>query len=341
MKAWRTEKIMGKGNECSKQNLIKTRRQLLRCLGFATGALVAGCSVPRQLMAAQAGNGARPDPALRVATFTRIYDPSVGEKEPWYINDHTFVRSEDGQWHLFGITHREPAKAMEEKFLAHATAPDLFGPWTKRPFVLHVDEAHGETVVWAPYVLRHHGVYYMFYCAGGKDHTKYHIHLATSADLFHWKHDLANPIVVDGYDARDPMVMKHDDKWILYYCATSTPKGGNHTVKAATSQDLVHWSHPTEVFRDAETGTYGGPTESPFVVLRHEKYYLFVCTNHGYNETAVYESETPVHWDADRLAGKFPAHAAEVIETADGKWYVSRAGWGQGGVYLAELVWER
>ena len=319
---------------------MTSRRRILRCLGFASGALVADLVSPRRFMFAATGSETVTESAFHVGAFTKIYDPSVGEKEHWYINDHTFIRAEDGQWHLFGITHKEPAKAMEEKFFAHATAPSLLGPWTKQASVLPVDSSQGETVVWAPYALRHKGVYYMFYCGGGKEHTKYHIHLATSVDLFHWKRNPANPMVVDGYDARDPMVIEHEGQWILYYAATSTPKGGNHTVKSATSPDLVHWSHPTEVFRDAETGTYGGPTESPFVVARNGKYYLFVCTNHGYNETAVYESDGPFHWDADRMVGKFPAHAAEVIQGADGKWYVSRAGWGQGGVYLAELSWK-
>jgi len=104
------------------------------------------------------------------------------------------------------------------------------------------------------------------------------------------------------------------------------PRVGNHTVKAAFSHDLIHWSQQTEVFRDAETGTYGGPTESPFVVKRNGKYYLFVCTNRGYNETAVYESDTPLRWDAGKLVGRFPAHAAEVIQTPDGKW-VRFTGW--------------
>jgi predicted GH43/DUF377 family glycosyl hydrolase len=148
-------------------------------------------------------------------------------------------------------------------------------------------------------------------------------------------------MVVDGYDARDPMVMQLKEDWVLFYAATSTPEGGNHTVNAVVSKDLVHWNGKREVFRDAEIGTYGGPTESPFVVEHDQKYFLFVCTNHGYNETAVYESESPLHWDASRLVAKFPAHAAEVVQTKEGQWYVSRAGWGQGGVYLAELVWER
>jgi beta-fructofuranosidase len=278
--------------------------------------------------------------AFRVNAFNKIYDPSVGEKEKWYINDHTFIQADDGQWHLFGITHREPAKAQEEKFFAHATASNLAGPWKKQPPVLHADIAGGETVVWAPYVLKHGGRYWLYYCAGGKEHGKYHIHLATSPDLWNWQRHPANPMVVDGYDARDPMVMQLEDNWVLYYAATSTPEGGNHTVNAVVSKDLAHWSKKREVFRDAEIGTFGGPTESPFVVKHAGKYFLFVCTNHGYNETAVYESESPFHWDASRLVGKFPAHAAEVIQTKEGKWYVSRAGWGQGGVYLAELVWE-
>jgi arabinan endo-1,5-alpha-L-arabinosidase len=324
-----------------KEEFVPARRQILRSFGLFGGAVIAEFVAPRREMAKAQGAGAGgTNPAFRVGEFNKIYDPSAGEKDRWYINDHTFIRAEDGQWHLFGITHREPANAQQEKFLAHATAPALMGPWTKQAYVLSVDGEQNETVVWAPYVLRHEGLYWMYYCAGGRDHTRYRIHLATSPDLWSWKRHAANPMVVDGYDARDPMVLPYGDQWLLYYCATTTPEGGNHTVKVATSRDLSHWTNPREVFRDAETGTYGGPTESPFVVTRNGKYYLFICTNHGYNETAVYASESPFHWDAANLVGKFPAHAAEVIQTPEGKWFVSRAGWGQGGVYLAELTGE-
>jgi beta-fructofuranosidase len=340
---------MRPGKKILEHGFVPVRRRVLQKLGLAGGAVVAafaapGFIPPRQVLANQlkpTGDvTSSPNPAFRVGEFHKIYDPSTGEKDRWYINDHTFIRAEDGQWHLFGITHREPANAQQEKFLAHATAPDLMGMWTKQAPVLQADEKQNETVAWAPYVLRHEGIYWMYYCAGGRDHTRYRIHLATSADLWSWKRHSANPMVADGYDARDPMVLSYEDQWLLYYCATSTPAGGNHTVKVATSLDLSHWANLREVFRDAEAGTYGGPTESPFVVARNGKYYLFVCTNHGYNVTAVYASETPFHWDSANPVGKFPAHAAEVIHTPDGKWFVSRAGWGQGGVYLAELTWE-
>jgi arabinan endo-1,5-alpha-L-arabinosidase len=96
------------------------RRDALRNLGLLTGALIS----PPGMLAK--GNG--PNGKFNIGACTKIYDPSNGRKDRWYINDHTFIRSEDGQWHLFGITHREPANAQDEKFLAHAIAPNLCGP---------------------------------------------------------------------------------------------------------------------------------------------------------------------------------------------------------------------
>ncbi len=78
----------------------------------------------------------------------------------------------------------------------------------------------------------------MFYCAGDEDHTKYKIHLATSKDLKTWTRHPGNPMVVDGFDGRDPFILKVGDEWVMYYTATSKPEGGSHTVKYATSKDL-------------------------------------------------------------------------------------------------------
>jgi arabinan endo-1,5-alpha-L-arabinosidase len=33
---------------------------------------------------------------VTAGTFDKIYDPSIGEQEPWYINDHCFIRGDDG-----------------------------------------------------------------------------------------------------------------------------------------------------------------------------------------------------------------------------------------------------
>ena len=280
-------------------------------------------------------------PLLVAGPFRRIYNPGIGESKPWYINDHCFIPDPEGTWHLFGITHEEPAKAWEEDNLAHATSMNLTQfPWRKQPFALSViEDPWGEVHLWAPHVVYNDGTYFMFYCAGDKDPTKYKIHLATSADLWRWERHAENPVVADGFHARDPFIMKVGDEWIMYYTATSDPARGNHVVARQTSTDLIHWSERRIVFTDPSVGTGGGPTESPFVVRRGRYYYLFIGPRGGYAGTDVFQSLDPFHWSLESKVGHIPAHAAEVIRDKDGRWYVSHCGWGEGGVYLAPLYW--
>jgi len=275
--------------------------------------------------------------------FMKIYDPSVGESEPWYINDHCFIQGKDGTWHLFGITRPEPAKPMEETNFAHAIAHDLLQwPWEKQPFALSVATAApwNEVHLWAPDVVSNNGLYYMFFCSGAKDHAKYEIHLATSPDLAAWTRSPKNPMVVDGYDARDPFILRVQDKWVMYYAATSKPEGGNHIVAYVTSPDLLTWGHRGVAFIDPSAGTFGGPTESPFVVFHGGFYYLFIGPRDDYDSTDVFRSSNPFSWSVTNKVGHIAAHCAEVVQNTDGKWFVSRAGWGRGGVYLAPLTWD-
>jgi beta-fructofuranosidase len=276
----------------------------------------------------------------RVGAFTRIYDPSAGESQPWYINDHCFMRGDDGVWHMYGITHAEPARPLAETSLAHATAHTLTqSPWVKQPFALQADPLWHETHLWAPHVIRHQGLYWMYYCAGGVAHEQYRIHLATSPDLWHWTRHAANPMVVDGFDARDPMILQLDAQWVMYYTATAQPGGGHHVVACVTSDDLLHWRHRRHVYIDATTGREGGPCESPFVVRRGAWFYLFIGPRRDYRCTGVYRSADPFHWSKVHQVAELPAHAAEVAVDSDGQYYISHCGWGQGGLYLAPLHW--
>jgi len=280
-------------------------------------------------------------PTLVSGGFTRIYNPSIGEDKDWYINDHCFIRGRDNQWHLFGITHEEPAKPWDEDNLAHATQGNLLQfPWKKQAFALSVkSERWDEFHLWAPHVVFHEGKYYMFYCAGDREGDKYKIHLATSRDLWKWKRHPENPVVRDGYHARDPFVMKVQNEWAMYYTATSKPEGGNHVVAYRTSRDLVHWGERKIAFTDPSVGKGGGPTESPFVVQRGDLYYLFIGPRGGYAGTDVFQSTDPFDFKPENKVGHIESHAAEVIRDLDGKWYVSHCGWGEGGVYLAPLYW--
>ncbi|MDG3010239.1 glycoside hydrolase family 32 protein [Rhodococcus sp. D2-41] len=277
--------------------------------------------------------------------FTRIYDPGEGLPDAWYINDHSLIRDYSGSWHLFGITHREPAAPEDERVFAHATAPELHGPWTRRPPCLTADPDYGETHLWAPHVIAHEGVYLMVYAGGGYEPDSAAINLAYSTDLVEWTRRGDGPLFRDGYEARDPMLLWVDDRWVLYYCATEDPAGGHHVVAYRTSVDLEHWSGRRIAFRSSRAGTVGGDTESPFVVRHGRHFYLFVgpCgayadAEDGYTCTAVYRSDSAYRFTPADIVSRVPAHAAEVVH-AEGKSWITHAGWAQGGVHLARLNW--
>jgi hypothetical protein len=294
-------------------------------------------------------------PAFEVGPFQPVFDPSVGEDRRWYVNDHTFFRDAGGAWHLVGITHPEPMAPFEEVDLVHATAPALLGPWTRHPPALSADPAAGERLLWAPHVVEHDGRWWLFVGAGGDDPTAFRLHLATSPDGWAWTRHEANPIVVDGYEARDPMVRWVDGRWVLLYTATLDPAGGPHVVVAAESDDLVRWSGRHVVYQDEMAGTGAGPTESPFAFERDGWHFLLIgpdweglVRSHAetgrydpaaYRRTRVLASRDPMRFDLGGHVATIDAHAAEVVVDGD-DWWVSHCGWGQGGVHLARLTWE-
>jgi beta-xylosidase len=277
---------------------------------------------------------------VEAGEFKEIYDPTFKGTEPWCINDHTFIRGPDKKWHVFGITHVLPLDFFKDpgKQLLHATADTLTqSPWKKEPFAVTADwDTFGESFLWAPHVIRHQDLYYMFVCVGNKVGHQYKIHLLTSKDLWHWERSPANPLLIDGFDGRDPNVLRVGKQWVLYYTATSRPDGGNHIVACVTSKDLEYWSGRRVVFIHPRQGTFGGPTESPFVVRRGKSYYLFACDGGTIN---VFLSKEPFSWKIEDQVGTIYAHASEVVRDLNGKWYISHAGWEHGGLSLAPLIW--
>ena len=149
-------------------------------------------------------------------------------------------------------------------------------------------------------------------------------------------------MIIDGYDARDPMILRVGNEWVMYYTCNTDPKGGNHCVRCATSEDLIHWTKKDLVFVSDICGTYGGPCESPFVEKVNDTYFLFIGPYSGYDasysNTAVYASRDPVCFGGEPV-GNIPAHASEVLKI-NGSYYITHCGWGQGGVYMAPLYFD-
>ena len=320
--------------------------------------------ITRRALLAAAGlslTSLRSAPPFRVGEFRRVYEPGPRDADGrppkgWHLNDHCFVRGDDGLWHMFGIAWTDPGvrPAPTAAFLEHAAAPGLDGQWQRRPSVMHLHGGRLETVMWAPHVIRHDGVYHMFVATGGPDETSWGITRATSPDLATWTRAGAGPLFRDGFQARDPMVMRRPEEglWVLYYTATERPGGGRHVVAYRTSPDLRSWRDRRIAYADLREGTAYGPTESPFVVRRGEVDYLLIGPrpydapterqpNHlhpGYVGTDVFAARDWRGWTDADLVGHIPAHAAELVE-ADGSWYVSSAGVGQGGLHLAPFRW--
>lgn len=73
-------------------------------------------------------------------------------------------------------------------------------------------------------------------------------------------------------------------------------------------------------------------------------YHLFVgpCGSYSggrnsYICTDIFTSDHPLLFTRAHHAGRIAAHAAEVVQDGDGHWFITHAGWGQGGVHLAPL----
>ena len=285
---------------------------------------------------------------FRIGAFKEVHNPAWGvTDDPWCINDHTVIfDKKTHRWHVIGITHSRKMDYMKDPGLnlLHISADTLFQrPWQVHPHVLTAMPAYKESLLWAPHCLFHKGNYYLFASAGGQEgahrHEAYQINLYLSSDLFHWERFDGNPLFTDGFDARDPMVLKNDREWIIYYTANTTPEGGNHIIAARTSKDLIHWGDRKTVFVHSRQGTFGGPTESPFVVKHGNWFYFFLCDG---GHTDVYRTRDPFYFTMDDLVAEIDqCRAAEIILDDQGNYYITSAGWfgGDYGLKIAPLVW--
>ncbi len=276
---------------------------------------------------------------ISIEPFVEVYDPADGEREPWCLNDHCFAKGPDGLWHVFGITHLKPYNhALDPGTrLAHATATSLEQRgWHKQPFALTADPSLDEHLLWSPHVVERDGTFHMFVCVGAASGDLFSIRRYESDDLWSWRRTHRPPAVVDGVEARDPMLLRDGDGWILYYTATERPDGGRFVVAAVTSDNLVSWSARRVVFTHPRTGAFGGPTESPFVVQRGPAYYLFVTDDEIVH---VYASRDPFSWSVEDHVFAYRGRACELVRDEAGAWFISHVGWELGGLALAPLTW--
>jgi Glycosyl hydrolases family 43 len=265
-----------------------------------------------------------------------------------YVNDHTLIQAPDRSWHLFGIFHREPIGDDTEIDFVHAVAqePDP-AKWSTGAFeaapppytiALQADRAVGETHLWAPHVVSAEGRYWMVYQGGGQDGDRSSMRLAESEDLYEWKRVLDVPLFEDICVARDPMLTRRDNAWVIYYtrCDSTTKRVSG--VAYRLSRNLVDWTEPHMVLTLPETPPMpnSGFTESPFVFERDGYWYLSISSYPlAWDATMVYRSPAPFAFPSAPYT-RLRAHAAEWI-TSGGRVFLTHAGPGQRGVWISQV----
>lgn len=292
----------------------------------------------------------------RQGALTRIFDTSLigdtlGEEvASSYVNDHTLVQDRQGAWHLFGIWHAEPFAPEQETEFVHAVArePDPLR-WgdgafeiAARPFTtaLIADGEIGETHIWAPHVVFAEGRYVMVYQGGGVDRDRSSIRLAESEDLYQWTRVSTTPLFEDICEARDPMLTKRDNAWVLYYTRCESTTSRINGVAYRLSRDLLHWTEPRMVLSldDAPRLSNSGYTESPFVFERQGYFYLSVTSYPlAFNATMIYRSLAPFAFPSAPLS-RVRGHAGEWVTSRDGRRiFMTHAGPGQRGVLMSPI----
>ena len=309
-----------------------------------------------------------PSPEKAIEHYSRLpVEKSLGkfdkvfEVEGRYVNDHCLIFHE-GLHHLYYIDGEVGKGCYDlgnEIMSGHATSPDLRN-WTAQDPALVRDEnlEWEERGIYAPYVIEHGGVFYMFYASHNLAKAQY-MCLATSADLVNWTRHHRNPLFVPSgqwadwaedkpCSCRDPHVVKHEDHgFIMYWVADMKQPPDHSCIAASVSKDLVFWQEigPVLIRHHSDLELHTCKTESPCVVRLDDVQFLFY--RHGAG-TKVCSSNDPLDFHGRDSVLFSTAHAAEVFQH-QGQWHVTSCSRPpedvfheqdrQHGLYLGKMTW--
>ncbi len=305
-----------------------------------------------------------PFDAAAVGVAARCFEP-VLQIPGYYINDHCLIRDDSGTFHLFyilGVVGKGCYTPGNEVIIGHATSKNL-RRWRVEPHALerqdggkHWESAH----IFAPFVIRHQNLYWMFYCGDNPERAQ-RMGLATSRDLMHWDRHPDNPLIAPqglwAYWAadkpascRDPHVWRRaDGTYRMLWVADLREPPQTSCLALSQSKDLVHWEEVGPVlarhWSNLESMTM--KTESPCMVERHGRYFLFYRHGNGMKYSI---SDVDDDWRGRDTYYLGPSHASEIFEV-DGQWYITSCSRPvedlahkhdrSTGLFLARLDWDR
>jgi hypothetical protein len=275
--------------------------------------------------------------------------PEIDSK-PGQVVDHCFFPAKNGVWQLW--TQIRDC-AVGRLFYRWEGGKTLFLPdWKPRGICWRADRDAGESWntgdqdwIHAPHVHIENGERILYYGGGMSEGGEPQISIALSDDGIRFTrltdaNGRTGVFQGPGY-ARDAIVLKVGDEYVVYYAANEGPEG---VIAARTSSRLygAPWSDYRVVSKGGICGNNRTSQQCPYVVFLDGYYYLFKMGPSDAYETAVYRSEDPFDFGDDdaKLATVLEASAAEVIREGDA-WFLSSLIPGYKGVRVSKLVWEK
>ena len=278
-------------------------------------------------------------------------NPDLGEftspkQEPV---DFGVWQAADSTWQLWSCIRKTNCGGNTRLFYGWEGQKLTDKNWKPLGIVMQADPKYGESPggLQAPHVIRHDGLYYMFYGDWNN------VCLATSKDGKTFTRQIHESGMTGmfsegaGEHARDAMVLKVGDKFHCYYTAHSTrsPKKNHRGVNyCRISSDLRHWGKSRVV---AEGSAYGkGPycAECPHVVFHPDSkaYYLFNTQRYGLkNHTTVFRSDDPLSFginDSGKEVTTMAVAAPEIV-LHEGQYYIASLLPSLKGIQIAKLKW--
>lgn len=300
--------------------------------------------------------------------------PHLNEKyhtkdQPWdhEPNDHCIFQAWDGSWHCWACVRCTPVGRL----LVHWQSDDFFAsPWERASDVIRCDRTAGESLVdWcgqeflqSPFVIQANSTYWMFY--GGYDtgtdsdghatddyaRQEKQVCLQLSDDGIRWQRYRNEQgwsrVFVGPGAVRDPFLVSFDGTWYCYYAGHHDRDRDKAGIYVRTSQDVLHWSDGQIAQFEKEPECTRYRAESPVVVKRNGRYYLF--RSHGADGpgTYVYVSDDPLNFGEGDLSSRFVTRldtlAPEIIVGPDDREYITTiiADTHFDGIRMAKLEWK-
>lgn len=271
------------------------------------------------------------------------------QKHSKYINDHTIFQDKSGCFHLLGTANNKRYIFFRERYFVEAISDELDGRYQEEKIIFKSDPHPGIKI--SPFVIfsEQDNKFHLFFGPGI-------IHHYTSDDGTVWKNEAIAIRAIWPF-TRDPFIMKHDKKYIMFLTVSS------NKIAAYESSDLRSWKYIKDVFRlgKGSPRSLNSSCESPSVIKHGDYFYLFTTIvpalrgcRENYNNTFVFRSKNILEFGAfapdgenkSDLVGQLDAHAPEVFTQNEEIFYTS-CGWSnmpkpsgitQDGVYMRKLI---